>query len=215
MGSAVSHNSPKWTGLRYKDGPVDFASKAFYKKGPLQKNNKGETRGKRKWEPRAQDPCIFNSRTQYMQDFIDPISFELQALELQRLGMEAEDMGYSSYCETDDEGCRDEAQFDTLGSQTQQYEYSAIPKQIGNLSEVREPEHTSTSRKEHLSLPWHGEDVPTQQVIHTPTVISTSKWSKLVMVKACKAFGVNTAGFEHELLDMILRMDQRRQEQVK
>ncbi|KAG5594267.1 hypothetical protein H5410_035499 [Solanum commersonii] len=38
----------------------------------------------------------------------------------------------------------------------------------------------------------------------TPTVIETSKWTKLVMVKACKAFGVNVAGFEHELLDMEL-----------
>lgn len=49
----------------------------------------------------------------------------------------------------------------------------------------------------------------------TPTVIETSKWTKLVMVKACKAFGVNVAGFEHELLDMVLRMEQRRQLQLQ
>lgn len=33
------------------------------------------------------------------------------------------------------------------------------------------------------------------------------------MVKACNAFGVNFAGFEHEILDMILRMDRRSQSQ--
>ncbi|WMV54869.1 hypothetical protein MTR67_048254 [Solanum verrucosum] len=49
----------------------------------------------------------------------------------------------------------------------------------------------------------------------TPTVIETSKWTKLVMVKACKAFGVNVAVFEHELLDMVLRMEQRRQLQLQ
>lgn len=36
-----------------------------------------------------------------------------------------------------------------------------------------------------------------------------------MMVKACKAFGVNVAGFEHELLDMVLRMEQRRQLQLQ
>jgi len=35
------------------------------------------------------------------------------------------------------------------------------------------------------------------------------------MVKACKAFGVNVAGFEHKLLDMVLRMEQRRQLQLQ
>ncbi|KAK6804198.1 hypothetical protein RDI58_001982 [Solanum bulbocastanum] len=49
----------------------------------------------------------------------------------------------------------------------------------------------------------------------TPTVIETSKWTKLVMVKACKAFGVNVTGFEHELLDMVFRMEQRRQLQLQ
>ncbi|KAG5623410.1 hypothetical protein H5410_008628 [Solanum commersonii] len=34
------------------------------------------------------------------------------------------------------------------------------------------------------------------------------------MVKACKAFGVNTMGFEHEILDMILHMEHKRQLQL-
>lgn len=33
------------------------------------------------------------------------------------------------------------------------------------------------------------------------------------MLKACKAFGINVAVFEHEILGMVLRMEQRRQEQ--
>lgn len=44
-------------------------------------------------------------------------------------------------------------------------------------------------------------------------VIETSRWSKTVMFKACKAFGVNVAGFEHEILDLILRMEHKRQAQ--
>lgn len=35
------------------------------------------------------------------------------------------------------------------------------------------------------------------------------------MVKACDAFRVNVAGFEHELLDMVLRMEQQRQFQLQ
>ncbi|KAK4708772.1 hypothetical protein R3W88_029697 [Solanum pinnatisectum] len=35
------------------------------------------------------------------------------------------------------------------------------------------------------------------------------------MVKACKAFRVNVTRFEHELLDMVLRMEQRRQLQLQ
>lgn len=52
-------------------------------------------------------------------------------------------------------------------------------------------------------------------MVQRPSVIETSKWSKLVMVKACKAFGISVAGFEHELLDMILRMEERRQIQLQ
>ncbi|KAH0715123.1 hypothetical protein KY284_008028 [Solanum tuberosum] len=84
------------------------------------------------------------------------------------------------------------------------------------IDAATDSDQSSISRNnDHLLLPWHGEGIPGQQVIHTPSVISTSKRTKLVMVKACKAFGVNAIGFEHELLGMILRMDQRRQDQAK
>lgn len=42
-----------------------------------------------------------------------------------------------------------------------------------------------------------------------PTVIEISKWTKLVLGKACKAIGGNVCRFENEMLDMILRMEQR------
>lgn len=37
---------------------------------------------------------------------------------------------------------------------------------------------------------------------------------KLIMVKACKTYGVNATGYEHDLLDLILRMELRRQKQI-
>lgn len=47
--------------------------------------------------------------------------------------------------------------------------------------------------------------------MHKPAVIETSKLTKLVLFEACKAFGVSIAGFEHEILDIILRIEQERQ----
>lgn len=68
-----------------------------------------------------------------------------------------------------------------------------------------------------LLLPWSGTGssslVPSND-INTPAVIETSRWTKSVLLKACKAFGINAAGFEHEILGMVLRMEQRRQEQI-
>ncbi|KAG5606294.1 hypothetical protein H5410_027786, partial [Solanum commersonii] len=64
-----------------------------------------------------------------------------------------------------------------------------------------------------LSLPWSGDSLE-EQVISHPTVIETSQWTKMVMTKACKAFGVNSVGFEHEIFDMILRMEQKRKLQL-
>lgn len=52
------------------------------------------------------------------------------------------------------------------------------------------------------SLPWHVDSVFDQQIVHTPLVISTSKWTKLVMVMAWKFFVINASGCGHGLLDM-------------
>ncbi|WMV47268.1 hypothetical protein MTR67_040653, partial [Solanum verrucosum] len=145
----------------------------------------------------------------------DPITFELQALERQRVVFDNEDFDCHSNCEADDEG--DEGSTYSLSLHDFQDQSLEIPKQITCLIDAAtDSDQSSISRNNfHLHLPWHGEGIPGQQVIHTPSVISTSKWTKLVMVKACKAFGVNAIGFEHELLGMILRMDQRRQDQAK
>lgn len=123
---------------------------------------------------------------------------------------ETEDIECPSNCEADDEGYEEDnpQQLDFLGSQVQQPDYPRIPKQIVSPNEASESEQSTISYNDFLSLPWHGYGVPNQQVIHTSSVISNSKWRKLAMVKSCKAFGVNATGFEHELLDMILRMDQ-------
>lgn len=67
---------------------------------------------------------------------------------------------------------------------------------------------------ETLCLPWHEEDQLQPQSIQHPNFMETSKLTKLVMGKACKAFGINAVGFEHELLGLILRMDQKRQDQM-
>lgn len=71
------------------------------------------------------------------------------------------------------------------------------------------------NQTEILSLPWHNKDHMNLQGIQQPTVIETSKWTKMTLGKACKAFGINSVGFEHELLDLILRMEQKRLEQSR
>lgn len=50
---------------------------------------------------------------------------------------------------------------------------------------------------------------------HNPSAIETYKWTMLVLGKACKPFGVKVNGFEQEILDMILTMEQRRQLQIQ
>lgn len=96
-----------------------------------------------------------------------------------------------------------------------------LPQQLG-WSEVASTAlmcSESDSYTEALPLPWHeGEQLEVhgiQQSIQQPTTIETSKWTKLVMGKICKAFGVNTVGFEHEIFDLITRMDQKRQVQLQ
>ncbi|KAH0722779.1 hypothetical protein KY290_005430 [Solanum tuberosum] len=196
-----------------KVGPSGYKGKAFFKRGPNQ--DKRNNKRKNTWTPRAQDPCIFNSRCSPAREFLDPITFELQALERQRVVFDNEDFDCHSNCEADDEG--DKGSTYSLSLHDFQDQSLEIPKQITCLFDAAtDSDQSSISRNnDHLLLPWHGEGIPGQQVIHTPSVISTSKWTKLVMVKACKAFGVNAIGFEHELLGMILRMDQRRQDQAK
>lgn len=46
--------------------------------------------------------------------------------------------------------------------------------------------------------------------IDIPVVLETSRWSKMAMLKTCKLLGVNVAGFEKEILDGILKIEERR-----
>ncbi|KAG5595259.1 hypothetical protein H5410_036491 [Solanum commersonii] len=196
--------NPNNNGIRKK---ADLTLKLGHQDIKDKRNNKR----KNTWTPRAQDPCIFNSRCSPAREFLDLITFELQALERERVVFDNEDFDYHSNCEADDEG--DEGSTYSLSLHDFQDQSLEIPKKITCLIDAAtDSDQSSIScNNDHLLLlPWHGEGIPGQQVIHTPSVISTSKWTKLVMVKACKAFGVNAIRFEHELLGMILRMDQRR-----
>lgn len=67
---------------------------------------------------------------------------------------------------------------------------------------------------EALPPTWY-EGGPCTQLVDKPTLVETSQWTKITMVKACKAFGVNASGFEHELLDIVFRMEQRRRIQIQ
>ncbi|CAN4081144.1 unnamed protein product [Withania somnifera] len=71
---------------------------------------------------------------------------------------------------------------------------------------------SSQSFNSFLPLPWH--DDPPPQIIDTPTVVEPSRWTKLTMMKACKVLGVNVSGFKHEILDIILRMEEKRKAQI-
>uniref|UniRef100_M1DE43 Uncharacterized protein n=1 Tax=Solanum tuberosum TaxID=4113 RepID=M1DE43_SOLTU len=70
------------------------------------------------------------------------------------------------------------------------------------------------SISEALPLTWYkgGSEA---QLIENPNLIETSKWTRIKIVKVCKDFGVNATGFEHELLNIILRMEQRTQFQIQ
>lgn len=75
------------------------------------------------------------------------------------------------------------------------------------------------SFSESLPISWHdGEQLELQeiqQVSQAPTTIETSKWTKLVLGKACKTFKINVVGFEHGIFDLVLRMDQKRPSQLQ
>lgn len=58
-----------------------------------------------------------------------------------------------------------------------------------------------------LPLTWSKGGSETQ-LIQKPNLMETSKWTSMKMVNVCKSFKVKAIGFEHELLDIILRMEQ-------
>ncbi|KAF3658911.1 hypothetical protein FXO38_12932 [Capsicum annuum] len=92
--------------------------------------------------------------------------------------------------------------------------HQPIFRQELSLVQCSDFDFSSPSLSETPQLPWYREG-SNPQIVQEPVVIETSKWTKLTMVKACKAYGVKANGFEHELLDMIIRMEQRRQFQLQ
>lgn len=58
---------------------------------------------------------------------------------------------------------------------------------------------------------WYCMGAIKSQVIQSSALIETSTWTKAVMSKACKSFGINVDDLEHEVLDDILCMKEKRQ----
>ncbi|XP_070037941.1 uncharacterized protein [Nicotiana tomentosiformis] len=99
----------------------------------------------------------------------------------------------------------------------QSFPLLSLPSTYPDLSMVslRDFDISSPSGCDIFSLPRYEENLHAQQVINAPMVIETSYWTKVAMTKGCKAFGVNSVGFEREIFDMILRIEQKRQSQIQ
>lgn len=114
---------------------------------------------------------------------------------------DVDDIACSSICKAHDDYASQQHGFH--GFQDQQLVFMEFPRRLDLrvwlLLLIRNSHPFSAMIS---SLPWHYDIVFNQQVVHTPSVISTSKWTKLLMVKACKSFGVNESGSKHGLLDM-------------
>lgn len=54
-----------------------------------------------------------------------------------------------------------------------------------------------------------------QQLLDNSVDVKMTQWTKIVMAKACKAFDLNVNAFEHEILEMILCMEQKRKLQLQ
>lgn len=77
-----------------------------------------------------------------------------------------------------------------------------------------ESDFSTQSFNDFLPLPWHDRLDLTMQMMEKPTEVEISRWTKIALVKSCKAFGVNAAGVEHDILGIILRMEERRKAQL-
>ncbi|XP_075085270.1 uncharacterized protein LOC142168647 [Nicotiana tabacum] len=76
-------------------------------------------------------------------------------------------------------------------------------------------QYSTSSYSNSLSFPWYKDEQPNLQMVQKPTVLEISKWTKKMLSKAYKTFGINHAGFEHEIMDLILRMDEKRRAQIQ
>ncbi|KAH0653048.1 hypothetical protein KY289_030726 [Solanum tuberosum] len=176
-----------------------------YAKGPTRIKHMQNLSASQVWRASASklDPCIHRSSPSFLaQSSFDPLVLEIQASKLRN--WELSD-GALSELEADDEA-------DLSIMPTMPYRSDTLI-QPDSHPEVSDSGLSSLSLNNLLPLPWHrgGDQL---QMINTPELVETSKWSKFAMMKACKALGVNVTGFEHEILDIILRMEERRKLQV-
>lgn len=144
------------------------------------------------------DPCNFKPSTSVSATSFDPLELEVQASNHRNLEHKA---GVFSQLEADDEA---EISAPSLGIYTQDPIPTSGYDSNSSLS--------SQLFNSFLPLPWHNDHSP--QTVDSPTVVETSKWTKFTMMKARKVLGVNVSGFEHEILDIILRMEEKRKTQI-
>lgn len=58
---------------------------------------------------------------------------------------------------------------------------------------------SSLSLNSYLPPPWYDSEDLCMQPVDTPSMVETSKSTKITMMKACKALGMNVLGFKHEI----------------
>lgn len=94
-----------------------------------------------------------------------------------------------------------------------------IPRQLHPTEPLlvndAESDFFNCSFNEFLPLPWHDRADLHMQVVNEPTLVETSIRTKSTLIKACKAFGINAIGFEHDILGIILRIEERRKMQLQ
>lgn len=170
--------------------------------GPLKKTKKRKPKIVSKWKVVIPDPCLSRTPHSISEPIFDPILVELQSLKPKSPVKAAIEVYYDA---------DDKAEFNPYPVAL------ALPYHVQEPSLVSDSESdfSSFSLSEFVPLPWHDKKDLNMQLIDTPTIVETSKWTKMAMIKACKAFRVNFMGFEHEIRGVILRMEQKRQLQLQ
>lgn len=144
------------------------------------------------------DPCSFKRLTSFYATSFDPSELEIQASNHQNLEHKA---GTFSQLEADDEA---EISAPSLDTYTLNPTFTSVYDSDSSLS--------SQSFNSFFPLPLHSD--PSQQTFDSPTMVVTSKWTKFTIMKACKVLRLNVSGFEHEILDIIIRMEEKRKAQI-
>lgn len=179
----------------------------FYYKGP-KKNKKKGPKLTSQWKKVNVfiDPCLNKpvSPPRHAHDF-DPVSEEIIAQG--HKAQPAKEGPSREFSDADDEA--------EPSTHIHIPSLISLGPQTSSIARESESYFSSQSMNDFLPLPWHGRDDLKVRVVGIPTVYETSRWTKIALGKACKAFGVNAMGFEHEILGIILRMEQKKQLQLQ